>query len=80
MADADKATVTVEERLFLTADKEKVVKEGDPAAAFLFASPGEEIDAEEAKRYGLTSRKAAAKPEDKKAAAPANKARKATKK
>lgn len=65
----DKVKVT--ERLYLTADKERVVKEGDPAAAFLYATPGKEITAEDAKRYGI---KAAAKPADKAEPAPENKA------
>lgn len=70
------STFKVTERLYLNADKTKVVKEGSPDAAFLYATPGKEIPAEEAERYGLTSsRKAAEKSEDKKAAAPANKAR-----
>ena len=62
--------VTATERLYLTADKERVVKEGDPDAAFLFVTPGKEISAEDAKRYGI---KEAAKPANKEAEAPANK-------
>lgn len=65
---SDKVTVT--ERLYLTADRERVVKEGDPAAAFLFATPGKDVSAEDAKRYGI---KEAAKPADKAAPAPENK-------
>lgn len=68
---SDKVTIT--ERLYLTADKERVVKEGDPGAAFLFATPGKEISAEDAKRYGIASKKAAPKPADKEAEPPANK-------
>jgi hypothetical protein len=67
MADSVKAT----ERLYLTADRERVVKEGDPDAAFLFSTPGKEISAEDAKRFGI---KAASKPADKQAPAPENKA------
>lgn len=59
-------------KLWLTADKERVVEDGDPAASFLFATPGDEISDEDAKRYGV---KAKSKPADKQAPAPANKAR-----
>lgn len=73
------ASFKVTQRLYLNADKTKVVKEGSPDAAFLFATPGKEIPAAEAEKYGLTkSAKKADSPEDKKAAAPANKARKST--
>lgn len=60
-------------RLWLTADKERVVEDGDPEAAFLLASKGTEIDDAEAERYGLTKAKAPAP--DKAKAAPADKAR-----
>ncbi len=49
-------------RLYLTADRSEVVEEGDPKAAFLFATPGSEISDADAKRYGLKMQK---KPEDK---------------
>lgn len=42
-------------RLYLTSDKEQVVEDGDPRAAFLFATEGFEIQAVEVERYGLTS-------------------------
>lgn len=70
-----------EERLFLTADKDAVVPESDPRAAFLFAAPGDEISDEDAETFGLAKPKAkpAAKeadpPADKQAPAPANKGR-----
>lgn len=72
-------------RLWLTADRERVVEEGDPEAAFLFATPGKEVSDEDAERYGLKpSRKAkdddAPVAEEKQAPPPANKARKAAKK
>lgn len=54
----------VDRKLWLTSDKERVVEDGHPEAAFLFASEGDEITDEDAKRYGV-----------KQAAAPANKAR-----
>ena len=40
-------------RLWLTADRSRVVPEGDPAAAFLFAIPGRAVSRAEALRYGL---------------------------
>ena len=72
-------------RLYLTADKERLVEEGSADAAFLFATPGKEISDEDAERYGLTAKpkaetKQADPPEDKQAAAPANKARRTAKK
>ena len=45
--------LVAEERLWLTADRERVVGEGDPEAAFLLAAEGDTIEAEEAKRLGL---------------------------
>lgn len=63
---------TADRKLWLTADREQVVEDGDPDAAFLFASPGDEVSDEDAKRYGV---KAKAKPADKQASAPANKSR-----
>ena len=40
--------------LWLTADRAQVVEDGDPAAAFLLASPGTEIPVQEARRLGLS--------------------------
>ena len=40
-------------RLWLTADKSRVVPDGDAAAAFLFGVPGRVIPLAEAKRFGL---------------------------
>ena len=71
--------------LYLTADRNSVVEEGDPAAAFLLAAAGHEVPDAEAERLGLKpSKKQAAtdpapEPEAKEQAAPANKARKAAK-
>lgn len=45
--------VIAQERLWLTADKSHVVREGDPAAAFLLAVAGSEIPRAEAERLGL---------------------------
>lgn len=45
----------LKERLWLTADRDKAVKDGDPDAAFLLGNEGDEIPAEQAKDLGLTS-------------------------
>lgn len=41
------------ERLFFNADKSKVVAEGDPDAAFLYAAPGDEIPDSACEKFGL---------------------------
>jgi enoyl-CoA hydratase/carnithine racemase len=41
------------ERLYLTADRDRIVREGDPKAAFLYAALGDEIPASAAERFGL---------------------------
>lgn len=69
-------TFTVTERLYLTAD-DKVVREGDPKAAFLYATPGKEVPMADAVRYGLvkkTEAKQSEPPANKAKTAPANKA------
>ena len=77
--------------LWLTADRDRVVEEGDPEAAYLLGTAGKEIPDDEAKRLGLSgkSKTSEAAPaeekesepaDNKQAAAPANKARKTTKK
>lgn len=40
-------------RLYWTADRMRVVPESDPAAAVLYAAPGDEIDDAEAERLGV---------------------------
>ena len=81
-------TITVDRRLFLTADDE-LVEEGDPRAAFLWAGEGTEVSDEEAERVGYKAPKKAkeADPPENKAVeapeadkAPAKRTRKATKK
>ena len=70
----------LDRRLWLTADRDRVVEEGDPDAAFLLGTAGKEIPDAEAERLGLTAKpqaKQSAPAEDKQAAEPANKARKA---
>jgi hypothetical protein len=65
------------ERLYVTADRSKVVKEGDPNAAFLLVGKGQEIHPKLAETYGLKEsapkKKKAEQPEDKQAKAPENK-------
>ena len=41
------------QRLFITACKSRLVAEGDPAGAFLYAAPGDEIPDSAAERFGL---------------------------
>lgn len=45
--------VIAAQRLYLTADKSALVGEGDERAAFLYASPGDEIPPEAAEKFGL---------------------------
>lgn len=58
------------ERLYLTSNKEKLVREGDKRASFLYAVPGDEIPASAADKFGLKegklpATKEAKTPEDK---------------
>lgn len=46
-------SVLITRRLWLTADRERVVEEGDPSAAFLLAAEGDEVSDEDAERYGV---------------------------
>lgn len=55
------SNVTVDRRLYLTADKSKVVEDGDPKAAFLWAIRGRNVSEEEAKRVGYKPKPAKAK-------------------
>lgn len=58
-------TMISDKRLYLNADKTKVVPEG-PDAAFLLVAEGGELDNETAKKYGLIGTKAIeAAPENK---------------
>lgn len=61
-----------DKRLFVTADRERVVDEGDPEAAFLLVAPGGSLPIEDAKRYGLI--KPEAEPEPKPEPEPETKA------
>lgn len=62
------AKYVTDRRLWLSADKSKVVEDGDPEAAFLLASAGKELDEATVKRYGLKP------PADKQVERSANKA------
>ena len=59
-----------EERLYLTADRQRVVKEGSEDAAFLYAAVGHRIPAEFAEAQGLEKSKAKAKKKSADKAAP----------
>ena len=64
------------ERLYVNADRTKIVPEHSSEAAFLLAAEGKELPDDVAERYGLTKRsaKSAPKPEDKAMPEPPNKA------
>lgn len=51
---ANGAIVRSDRRLFLAADEQTVVEEGDERARFLLAGPGGNIDAQHAARLGLS--------------------------
>lgn len=52
-AERRAAPMRADRRLWLTADKSRLVEEGDPAAAFLFAPAGGEILQAEIDHYRL---------------------------
>lgn len=64
------AMLVADRRLWQTADRSCLVEDGDPEAAFLFCTPGDEVPEEEARRYGLLKVKAEPPPEDKAVKAP----------
>lgn len=45
--------VESEDRIWLTADRDRLVADGDPEAASLFTTPGKRISRADAIRYGL---------------------------
>jgi hypothetical protein len=45
--------IVMKERLWLTADRSRLVKEGDAEAAFLYCIPGHTVSDIEAWRYGI---------------------------
>jgi len=73
-----KPKVTVNERLYRTADNKRLVGEGHLDAAFLFCTPGDEVDAAEFDSFELdeagvepmAEEKAEPQPEDKAVKAP----------
>lgn len=48
-------TVTVTEHWYLTENRSRVVKEGDPAGQWLWASPGTQVSRQDALRLGALS-------------------------
>lgn len=46
-------TIEAKQRLWQTADRKRLVPEGDPDAAFLYCIPGRRIPIHEARLYGL---------------------------
>jgi hypothetical protein len=53
--DAPSPKVRIDERLWQTADRERLVPDGHPDAAFLFCAPGQEISKVEFDRFKLDS-------------------------
>ncbi len=51
--EAPMPKVTVNQRLYRTADNTRLVPEGHPAAAFLYCTPGREVSREEFERFEL---------------------------
>ena len=45
--------ITAAERLYLTADGERLVGHGDPDARSLFCTPGKRVPLDQARRFGL---------------------------
>ena len=77
---------TSDRRLWLTADRSKVVEDGEPGAAFLLCTPGRSIPRAQAEALGLLKapkpepeKKEDPKPADKAMKKPATKTRKTAK-
>jgi len=49
------------ERLYMTRERDRVVRQGDPAAASLYAAVGDEIPASAAERFGIVEGRLAGK-------------------
>lgn len=62
----------VDRRIYVNADRSKVVEESDPDAAFLLATPGDVLSDEDVKRYGLNKTEPKAEPESRAAEKPAD--------
>jgi hypothetical protein len=73
----DEAMYVSDRRLYVTADRECLVEEGDPKARFLLVAEGGELSMEEARRYGLVKDEAA--PAGKSVPKPKDKARRPAK-
>ena len=58
------ATVKATHKLWLTADRSRLVHDGSPEAAFLFCVPGRAIPIEEARKYGLLPEVKEVKPQE----------------
>ena len=56
---------TAKVRMFLTADRSRVVGEGDPDAASLYASPGSRLPDDAVKQFGLAGGNLPVKPKNK---------------
>src|SRR4051812_9447526 len=56
------SNVVTGERLWLNAEKDRVVRDGDPDAAYLLAAPGDSIPRADAERYGLVAKEKGTKP------------------
>ncbi|MEV2277712.1 hypothetical protein AB0I72_19210 [Nocardiopsis sp. NPDC049922] len=63
--DASKGMVTVERRLYLTEDGERVVPDGHPAARWLWATPGSRVSRADAERLGALTPEPEARQEKK---------------
>lgn len=64
------STMKCEERMYLTRDRQQLVGEGDERAAFLYATPGDEIPETAVTKFGLKEGKL---PKNKGGKVPANK-------
>lgn len=53
LTDTETIMFKASERMYLTADGQRLVREGDPDGATLYAAPGDEIPASAAERFGL---------------------------
>lgn len=54
LSRVSKVSLIAEERLYLTSDRQRVVREGDKAAAYLLAGKGQVIPPGEVIRLGLS--------------------------
>jgi hypothetical protein len=53
-----------DKRLYVNADRSKIVEEDSPEAAYLLVGEGGQVSDEDAKKYGLKAPKAEAKAEE----------------